>query len=244
MYWKLGNLWIHRPPHTQSAVAPSFLWWKIKMISCSFDSYLHMFEWTHLNHDLFMPIMSIQFILNYSMKHHEIIIEVMRDSSSDWTTSLLGVVLLHPALVYALYSIYEMTMWYMSGIASPTIPPLGAQDRWWMFENHKLLNIISSDWLIEQSLLSCQYSIVYMTCPCYIRIFGRDTWGPLNLSCKSNMSAWPVPGHEASLSKKCLTKLGLKGWPFLGMISIFALYHVRHLKINQKIGLSAWPLVG
>ncbi len=60
--------------------------------------------------------------------------------------------------------------------------------------------------------------------------------GPLNWSCKSNMAAWPVPGHEASLSNKCLTKFGLKGWHFLGMTSIFSLYHVPGTLKLTKIG--------
>ena len=77
-------------------------------------------------------------------------------------------------------------------------------------------------------------------------IMVNDTcqWGPLNWSCKSNMAAWPVPGHEAPLPNKCLTKFVLKGWHFLGMTNICSLYHVSgNLKLT-KIGLCAWPLMG
>ena len=38
--------------------------------------------------------------------------------------------------------------------------------------------------------------------------------GPFNWSCKSNMAAWPILGHEASFSNKCLAKFGPKGWHF------------------------------
>ncbi len=67
---------------------------------------------------------------------------------------------------------------------------------------------------------------------------------PLNWSCKSNMAGWPVPGHEASFSNKCLTKFGLKLWHFWGMMGIFSLYHVSGTLKLTKIGLSAWPLMG
>ena len=56
--------------------------------------------------------------------------------------------------------------------------------------------------------------------------------GTLNLSCKFNMAAWPVPGHETCLSNKCLTK----------RTSIFSLYQVSGTLKLTKIGLSAWPL--
>ena len=66
----------------------------------------------------------------------------------------------------------------------------------------------------------------------------------LNWSSKSNVAAWPVPGHEASSSNKCPTKFWLKRWHFWGMTSIFALYHVSGTLKLTKIRLRAWPSMG
>ena len=41
-----------------------------KVITCSFDWYLHKFALTHIKHDLFKPIMPIQVILNYTIMQY------------------------------------------------------------------------------------------------------------------------------------------------------------------------------
>ena len=50
--------------------APSFLWWRNKMITYSFDLYLRKFGWNHMKYHLFKPSMPIQVIFNYNIKKY------------------------------------------------------------------------------------------------------------------------------------------------------------------------------